>query len=36
VSIVLELQRTPGSKITLTLEIKANTEGGFDETGRLV
>src|SRR5262249_48839180 len=31
-SVVLELQRTPGRKIKLTLEIEANSASGFDET----
>jgi uncharacterized protein len=31
-AVVLELQRTPGTKVKLTLEIDANAESGFDET----
>jgi hypothetical protein len=29
-AVILELQRTPGTKIRLTLEIEANAESGFD------
>jgi hypothetical protein len=31
-SVIMELQRTPGTKVKLILEIEANAEGGFDET----
>jgi hypothetical protein len=31
-AVALELQRTPGTKITLTLEIEANAESGFEDT----
>jgi hypothetical protein len=31
-AVILELQRTPGTKIKLTLEIEANAESGFDDT----
>jgi hypothetical protein len=30
-AVVMELQRTPGTKVKITLEIEAETEAGFDE-----
>ena len=30
-AVVMELQRTPGAKVKLTLEIEAEADGGFDE-----
>lgn len=30
-AVVLELQRTPGAKVKITVEIEAETEGGFEE-----
>jgi len=30
-AVVMELQRTPGAKVKITVEIEAETEGGFDE-----
>ena len=31
-AVILELQRTSGAKVKLTLEIEANAESGFDES----
>jgi len=31
-AVVMELQRTPGAKVKITLEIEADATGGFDET----
>jgi hypothetical protein len=30
-AVVMELQRTPGAKVKITVEIEAETEAGFDE-----
>ena len=30
-AVVMELQRTPGAKVKITVEIEAETETGFDE-----
>ena len=31
-AVALELQRTPGAKVTMTLEIEAQAPGGFPES----
>ena len=31
-AVVLELQRTPGAKVTISVDIKADAESGFDES----